>query len=279
MSDAGRRPSVDLKTNSRVALEVRLQKSAVIVGRVVDETGEPVVNARLVVLRRRSATEQSAPRVQGGQTNDLGEFRLFGLSGGEYYVSAIPPVRPDVASSASERSTTMLPTYYPATTDFAAAEWITLASGETSREITIALVSVSAYQVSGIVTDGAGHPIAEALVRLEPQSAPGLSPMPMVGPRSGQIRTDSSGTFTITNVIDGRYTLLAIAPVVIRESSSTGQWDASVTGMSSGMIGGGVSTYSSNGRTIRYVDSDGARLPVVVSGSSLNGLEIVVPIP
>jgi carboxypeptidase family protein len=78
----------------RQDVNLLLQKGAVIAGRVLDDTGEPVVDVRVMVMRGGAVapnapfTGPEGPFVPGGQgqTNDLGEFRLFGLPAGEYVV-------------------------------------------------------------------------------------------------------------------------------------------------------------------------------------------------
>jgi hypothetical protein len=73
---------------SRDSFNFALKKGAVIVGRVVDERGEPVSNVQVLVLRRPPASSPlaangDAPLFPAGnmaQTNDLGEFRIFGLA-------------------------------------------------------------------------------------------------------------------------------------------------------------------------------------------------------
>lgn len=101
----------------RADLETTLQKGAVIVGRVLDDAGEPLVNAQVNAMRKPAVPMAAAsmrrdiliPAGPGAQTNDLGEFRLFSLPPGEYYVQATP--RFDFGGSAAPRATTMLPTY------------------------------------------------------------------------------------------------------------------------------------------------------------------------
>ena len=70
------------------------------------------------------------PAASAAQTNDLGEFRLFGLAPGEVYVQATS--RPDFGRSASPRPTVPLATYFPGTADVVGAMPITLAAGQTS---------------------------------------------------------------------------------------------------------------------------------------------------
>src|SRR5262245_40660576 len=65
-------------------LQVVLKQAAAITGRVVDETGAPLQGALAVAWEMESLDRQgNAP-----PTNDLGEFRVSGLSEGSFYVEA-----------------------------------------------------------------------------------------------------------------------------------------------------------------------------------------------
>ena len=93
---------VDLQAGKDHPVTLSLQRGAVIAGRVLDEAGEPLVNLRVMAMRqlpsgvRYAPTSRPAlfPAGSGGQTNDLGEFRLFGLPPGDYYVQAAPGPEP-----------------------------------------------------------------------------------------------------------------------------------------------------------------------------------------
>ena len=79
-------------------ISVVLQKGAVISGKVLDQKGEPVTDARVMALRRiHSPWRLEAPPrlipapMQGPQqTNDIGEYRVSGLPPGEYFLAASP---------------------------------------------------------------------------------------------------------------------------------------------------------------------------------------------
>ena len=72
------------------------------------------------------------------------------------------------------------------------------------------MVGAPAFQVSGVVVDESGKPVANAVVRLSQEDAGGR-PMFMMQPWN-QSRTDQAGRFSLGNVTPGAYTLLAIAP-------------------------------------------------------------------
>jgi carboxypeptidase family protein len=282
---------VTLKAGERKTdLNVTIQRGAAIVGRVLDENGEPIANANVVAWRRPPVPNGSAAPARLGlipagfaaQTNDLGEFRLFGLAPGEVYVQATS--RPDFGRSASPRLSVPLATYFPGTADVVGAMPITLAAGQTSGDITIRMVSAPAFQVSGVVTDERGRPVENALVRLLLEMRPGEPPMPFMD-RMQSARSENAGKFTISGVVNGSYTLLATAPVLLSTpdasrggaagaGTSTSFTSGTVTGgVVSEFVGGGVTTETVNGVTTRYRDDAGTRVAVTVNDASVAGVE------
>ena len=75
-------------------ITIALPRGSVLGGRITDEFGEPVANATVTAWRygyaggaRRMMPAQGANARD--TTDDQGQFRLFGLPPGEYYVSAM----------------------------------------------------------------------------------------------------------------------------------------------------------------------------------------------
>ena len=80
-------------------LELRLPRGSAIGGRITDETGEPMPNVMVRVMRQQMIQGQRQLAPAGtGQTDDRGQYRVWGLNPGEYYVSAVSPtiMLPDV---------------------------------------------------------------------------------------------------------------------------------------------------------------------------------------
>src|SRR5205085_1817725 len=70
-------------------VDIALPRGSAVSGRILDEFGEPVADASVSAMRREYASGKRR-LVQSGRnslTNDLGQFRLFGLPPGEYYIS------------------------------------------------------------------------------------------------------------------------------------------------------------------------------------------------
>ena len=70
--------------------DVTLPRGSVLSGRVLDEFGEPVADANVSAMRMQfmNGRRRLVNAGRSGQTNDLGQFRLYGLPPGDYYVSA-----------------------------------------------------------------------------------------------------------------------------------------------------------------------------------------------
>src|SRR2546423_1809774 len=73
-------------------INISLPRGAVITGRVTDEFGDPApsVSVSLMRLQFQQGQQRLVPAGAGGfpGTNDIGEYRIFGLPPGQYYVAA-----------------------------------------------------------------------------------------------------------------------------------------------------------------------------------------------
>src|SRR5829696_2231486 len=70
--------------------DVSLPRGSVLAGRIVDEFGEAVADAEVQAMRMQfqNGKRRLVPSGRTGMTNDLGQFRIYSLPPGEYYVSA-----------------------------------------------------------------------------------------------------------------------------------------------------------------------------------------------
>src|SRR5437868_7081230 len=71
-------------------IEFQLPRGSVISGRVLDEDGDamPAVNVRVMRYQYLQGERRLTP-AGNGQTDDKGQYRVWGLMPGEYYVNAI----------------------------------------------------------------------------------------------------------------------------------------------------------------------------------------------
>jgi protocatechuate 3,4-dioxygenase beta subunit len=188
---------------------VMLDRTGVIAGRILDPRGNPLQDVSVRAIRRGATTmidrSPVADRLlQRDRTDDLGEFRIFGLMPGDYMVVASPQ---PFGLATGAVSTPMFPeTYYPGTPDAAAAQVLTVTAGQTVR-IDFLLVAAPTFRVSGLVVDETGAAVAGATVTIAIDArAHGGA----VG-RVANAETDASGRFTIGNVTSGAYYATAFA--------------------------------------------------------------------
>ena len=70
--------------------DVALPRGGVLAGRVIDESGEAVADADVTAMRMQfqNGTRHLVQTGRNAMTNDLGQFRIYGLPPGDYFVSA-----------------------------------------------------------------------------------------------------------------------------------------------------------------------------------------------
>ena len=187
-------------------LVIALPRGSVISGRITDEFGEPVANAVVSAMRYGFAAGTRRLMPAGGQnardtTDDQGHFRLFGLSPGEYVVSASFRTGGEAIDPAGE-NTGYAATFYPGTTNVAEAQRVSVAIGQEQGSVHFSLVATRLVRVTGTVLNSQGTPIAEGGVMLSPSGGRAAVPAP-TGSISGAI--DRTGQFRVMNVPPGRY--------------------------------------------------------------------------
>ena len=194
-------------------ITIALPRGSVLGGRVTDEFGEPVANADVRAWRYAYAagTRRMMPAPGANArdtTDDQGQFRLFGLPPGDYYVSAtLRSGNAEVTDPAGEPSG-YAATYYPGTTNIAEAQRVTLAISQENTGIHFGLIVTPMVRVSGQVITSSGAPAGNGAVMLAPSSSSGGRAMIVQQGGSGN-RIDATGTFRLANVAPGRYQLQA----------------------------------------------------------------------
>jgi hypothetical protein len=192
-------------------VDIRLPRGAVITGRITDEFGDPVPSARVSLMRQQFRMGQrTLTPANSAVTNDIGEYRIFGLAPGQYYISSVPQqdflTGPAVAQGSvlegQEARNGYAPTFYPGTPDATAAQRLTVGIGQTLTEINVALVATRTATISGTAVDAEGRPMRGGFVQI--MSRGGISG---VGGAGGPLRPD--GTFSISNIAPGAYVLRA----------------------------------------------------------------------
>jgi len=193
-----------------------LPRGAAITGRIFDEYGDAVANARVQVLRYQTVQGQRRLTAAGGgdQTDDTGSYRIYGLAPGDYYISAtLRAANGPFIDDNNNDTTSYAATYYPGSGSVAEAQRVTLAVGQEQPNVNFALQPVRTVKISGTALNSTGTALSNGMVTLMPADGvggPGGGPAIFAfGGGNGRVRPD--GSFTIANVAPGNYTLMAVA--------------------------------------------------------------------
>jgi Carboxypeptidase regulatory-like domain len=126
----------------------RMIVPGVVTGRVTDEDGEPMVRAQVLALQRPSEEEledegpSASPKwrlqaVSSALTDDRGQYRIFGLTPGEYYLKAADSSEPDPNTLVNEASwirdllgSEYAPAYYPGVAQASQAQVVSVRAGD-----------------------------------------------------------------------------------------------------------------------------------------------------
>jgi hypothetical protein len=188
---------------------------AIIGGRIFDTNGQLMSNANVQVLMVGYAFGQAvlAPLV-AKVTDDRGEFRLFWVPPGDYYLGVTPRAAAPTPGVPAAVSTPK--TFYPGVSTVAEARMISIKGGEDMAGMDIGIRTSSSFKVSGQVSSlipppapQLGAPNVNAAVLMlvsRDENAPDDAGARQVGtvpllPMNGQ--------FEISNILPGAYDLFA----------------------------------------------------------------------
>jgi protocatechuate 3,4-dioxygenase beta subunit len=182
-------------------VDFALPRGSVVTGRILDEFGEPATDVTVMLQRYQvvGGRRRLVSAGRSGPTNDIGEFRLFAIPPGQYYLTATMRTNGSPFDSSDDRSG-YAPTYFPGTPSIGEAQRVTIAVGQTLTDLNMALVPTRLARVSGTVVDSRGRTMT-GMIMAVPKADP-------TGPTfftPSQIRPD--GTFAINGVAAGTYTL------------------------------------------------------------------------
>jgi hypothetical protein len=214
---------IDLKDGQKLeGIDIALTRGGAIEGRVTDESGEPVVEA-IVSAMRVEVTSGERRLVSAGRsqlTNDRGDYRVYGLSPGDYCVSVAPSRLPPISFTVDpnqigpQKASGYASIFYPSTADVSEAGVVTVRPGQTTSEINIVFKPVRLARVAGMLVSAGGKLVDGAHVVNLWRS----SPLGLVG--SSQVAKD--GAFAIADVPPGQYILRTVPTSVLEEIARTG---------------------------------------------------------
>ena len=226
-------------------IQFQLPRGSVIGGRVLDEDGEAMPGVMVRVMRYQYLQgERRLMPAGGGQTDDKGQYRVWGLMPGDYYVNAVArggavgpvPFGPFGGPGGGgaggggrggfggfagrggrggagagpagndQESTNYAPTYYPGVPSVNEAKPISVGLSAEVLDINFNMQLVRVARIGGHVLNPDATPVTSGNINLTIDAAAGRGTQ--IGMTyGGRIQWD--GAFTINNVPPGRYLLRA----------------------------------------------------------------------
>ena len=252
----------------------KLTPAGTVTGRIVDELGEPLPGMTVQILR--STYDQNGKRTlqptSSAKSNDLGEYRVYFVPPGRYFVSALAAApsfdailaaatNPGGGANANEVvAPGYVQTYYPNTTDYTRAAAIEVLPGSEVSGMNFTMVRQQRFHVKGHVTDlTTGKPPQVAQLSLSPRnSAVAQNPLDAIlgaAAGTGANYNSTDGTFDLRDVAPGSYWLQTLAQ------------GTPATGAPQGAAGAAAAALASITTAIQ---------PIEVSGADVDNLAIVV---
>lgn len=207
-------------------LVLGLEPAAVITGRVLDEYGDPFEGLAVEALRFVYRNGSRSPRVSGAaKTNDQGEYRIYGLRPGDYYMRVNTSVIARATAGQvlpAEVAAGYVDVYYPNGYDASQARPLRVTGQTEATGIDFRMTPTRTFSVSGQVIDGnTGRPSVDNQAFLFDRSLEGHQ-FPISG-RILRIR-DGDGLFRAGNVLPGGYRL-EVTTISADRTRSTAYYD------------------------------------------------------
>jgi Carboxypeptidase regulatory-like domain len=199
--------SIELKDGESFdKVVITLPRGAIITGRVTDENAEPLARVQVYTLAFPPGMSRGQRMGAGTSTDDLGQFRLWGLNAGDYVVVAEARgntfVAPNAPPETEEDRTGYVTTYYPGTLDEGTAQRVRVKAGEEIQGIDIRVGQARLYHISGVVVDSKGKPVAGGNAQLMRRGPVALGSPGFFG------MSDAKGQFQMRNIPPGEYRLV-----------------------------------------------------------------------
>jgi hypothetical protein len=222
------RPGVPLNVLAGQAVKdivFHLTPAGAISGRITDSTGEPLSSITVQLLQSRydGNGRRTFQQVGTGKTDDRGEYRIYWITPGRYYVSASPnrsqltPLQP---STNEVTDPGFAVTFYPGTTDPASATSIELQPGEELNTIDLTMPMQQLYRIRGRVFDPkTGQFPRNASILLMPRT-PSISVPNFLS--TANAYNSVNGTFDIRDIAPGSY-LLEVQSITLAGDSTPRQ--------------------------------------------------------
>jgi protocatechuate 3,4-dioxygenase beta subunit len=218
---------LDLERSQQMKdIDLRLTPYGVLTGRILDADREAVVNAQVQFVRSQYVNGKKAlAATTTASTNDLGEYRVFGLKPGKYYIYAQDFFGPPTLSGDKEQ---YVPVYYPGVSDLAGAVPIDVPAGAQASAGDMMLRKALTVTAKGKVvvelTETTGLPTVTFNRQI------GHSTVAVGSFRTAHAKVGASGEFEVRGLTPGSYMVMAaIASGGIGRTSPTTTVDVGAT--------------------------------------------------
>ncbi len=176
---------------------MRLLPSAVISGTITDDDNQPVEGVQVAAIRMRyqKGGQQQESALQNVTTDDLGNFRLYGLAEGNYFVKV-------EGRNTQNGESNFRSAYYPGTATIESAQKLKATAGSETSGVRFSVGTQSTYTITGSVIDNSDLPGQKRYNVSAMQIAAGANFA------QGGL-TNPDGTFTLRGIPSGDYMLMA----------------------------------------------------------------------
>jgi protocatechuate 3,4-dioxygenase beta subunit len=194
-SEAGPRDTLTVSAGENVGnFVLRLAPLSVVTGRVRDQDGEALRDVQVSIIRLRyTESGRAMTQARATVTNDLGEYRLYDVPPGRYYLRAIPGRGSSEGIGAGE---SLVSTYFPGAPSIGGAAPIDLRPGQTLSGMDLLMTRQRAVTIRGRVLRPLG---ASTMFVTLAQDSDGRLVL------TGTAPTDSNGGFEFRGVAPGAY--------------------------------------------------------------------------
>jgi hypothetical protein len=215
-SSGGQGTPVNLNSGQTVDIGIPLTPAGSVSGRIRDNRGQPAVGIQVQVLKPTYLAngQRNFQSAGSSRTDDRGEYRLFWITPGRYFVMASSGANPNVGaliSSPNEMAGDgIAPTFYPGSLDISQAATIDVKPGADIGGVDVIVNRQPSYRVRGRVVDSRNGqvPTAVNIALNTPLLTGGTSISNSVvsyDPRDG--------TFELRDVSPGPHTIRATLPI------------------------------------------------------------------
>ena len=264
-------------------LAVNLTPAGNISGRITDRSDQPLANVPVQLMKYSydSQGQRSYQSVGSAKTNDRGDYRIYWITPGRYFLLAGTPglgASPLLAmlmmmeggsSNTNDLPMTLGYAYYPGVSDLSLARPIELRPGAELESVNLTLTSrPPTYRIRGRVVDSrTGQPPARAQVMALSRNS-GISSNSVLDEIAMELPINnynsSTGAFEIKDLLPGNYSVTAIVQDPVQPSAAGRGGPQQPPAMSDGAFA----------VTVSDTDVDGVVVTVVPAATILGRLRV-----